>query len=108
MVSHKANLAELVFSFSGKTARFHGKLTKHQGTEFSVEEVETLCKAVAALPGVKFLFFELEDWSISTGMGSFSITRKTVAVSAGVDHDQPLVLKNHEDIEDVLIDHGLE
>ncbi|MBI9093028.1 MAG: hypothetical protein JEZ12_27760 [Desulfobacterium sp.] len=104
LVSHKADIAGLVFSFSGKTAWFHGKLTKIQGGEFSVEEIELLCKAISALPEIRFLNFELEDWSISASLGSFSIARKTVAAPASVGYQDPLVIKTDEDIEDVLAD----
>lgn len=104
LVSHKADLAELVFSFSGKTAWFHGRLTKNQGTEFSVEEIETLCKAISALPAIRFLNFELEDWSISASLGSFSIAKKTIAAPASAGYQKPLVIKSDEDIEDVLAD----
>ncbi len=104
LVSHKANLAELVFSFSGRTAWFHGRLTKIQGSEFSVEEIENLCNAISALPAIRFLNFELEDWSISASLGSFSIARKTVAAPASVGYQQPLVIEKNEDIEDILAD----
>ena len=104
LVSHKADLSGIIFSFSGKTASFHGKLSKSSGAEFKVENIENLCKAIAAIPAIKFLNFELEDWTISATMDSFVISKKIIASSADVSLHTPLIIKNDENIEDVLID----
>lgn len=105
LVSHKADLAGIVFSFSGKTASFHGRLAKKNGVEFKVEEVENLCRTIAGLPPIKFMNFELDDWTISASMGSFVITKKIISATAGADGQfTPHYIDSDEDIEDVLAD----
>ncbi len=69
-----------------------------------MENIENLCKAIAAIPAIRFLNFELEDWTISATMGSFVISKKIIASSADAILHTPLIIKNDEDIEDVLID----
>jgi len=104
LVTHKADLTEIKFSFSGKRASFQGKLAKSSGAEFKVEEIENLCKAIAALPAIKFLNFELEDWTIVSTMGSFVISKKIIAGSAVIGKSTHLIIKNDEKIEDLLAD----
>jgi len=104
LVTHKADLTEIKFSFSGKRASFHGKLAKSSGAEFKAEEIENLCKAITALSAIRFLNFELEDWTITSTMGSFVISKKIIAGSAVIGKSTHLIIKNDEKIEDLLAD----
>lgn len=104
LVTHKADLTEIKFSFSGKRASFQGKLAKSSGAEFKAEEIENLCKAITALPAIRFLSFELEDWTIVSTMGSFVISKKIVAASGVIGQYTQLIIKNDDEIEDLLAD----
>lgn len=69
-----------------------------------MEEVENLCRAIAGLPGIKFLNFELDNWTISASLGSFLIAKKTITAAAGSDRSTPHYINDDEDIKDVLAD----
>ncbi len=104
LVSHGTDIAFLTFSFSGKAAWFTGCLNKTTGAAMGHEEIENLCKALASLPQIRFLNFELEDWAISSNFSSFTIHKKTIAASAPDRNQEPLVIQSSEIIEDVLED----
>ncbi len=105
LVSHGTDTRALNFSFSGKTAWFTGKLSKLTGQEMKQEEVEALCKALAAVPEILFLNFEMENWIISSSSGAFTITPKASTSSAPIRDRKPLVIRTDETIEDVLKEH---
>ncbi len=69
-----------------------------------MEEIEDLCKAITAIPAIKFLNFELENWTISATMGSFVVSKKTITASAHVGQSPALVIKKNENIKEVLSD----
>lgn len=106
LVSHGTDLSQLNFSFSGKTAWFTGRLSKISGQEMTNNEVEALCKALAVVPDILFLNFELEDWIISTCSGAFTIARKAAASSAPLRDKTPLVIRSDDTIEAVLKEAG--
>jgi len=102
LVSHGTDLRALNFSFSGRTAWLTGKLSKLTGQEMKQEEVEALCKALATIPEILFLNFELENWIISSSSGAFTVTRKVSTSSAPIRDREPLVIKTDETVEDIL------
>jgi hypothetical protein len=102
LVSHGAHLGDLTFSFTGKAAFFTGRLNKISGTPMAYQAVENLCKALITVPYVRFLNFEMEDWTITLQHSSFSITPKTIAASTQDRDVKPLVISSNETIEDVL------
>ncbi|MDD9302417.1 MAG: hypothetical protein HUK40_08760 [Desulfobacter sp.] len=104
LVSHGTDLQQFFFSFSGKAASFTGRLCKVSGQDMKHEEVETLCKLLSNIPEIIFLNFELEDWVISSGSGSFSITRKQITSSAPAREQEPLFIQTDETVKDVLKD----
>jgi len=104
LVSHNVDLTMFTFSFSGKAAWFTGRLNKTSGVPLEHEEIETLCRALKALPDIRHLNFELEDWNISASPGSFFITRKTIAASAPARDQKPLIINTSETVEDILED----
>ncbi|WDP91184.1 MAG: hypothetical protein HUN04_16360 [Desulfobacter sp.] len=102
LVSHGADLRQLTYSFSGKTAWFSGQLLKINGQEMANEEVENLGKALGAMPEILYMNFELENWVISSGTGALSVARKNAPAATSVRERKPLVITTDETVEEVL------
>jgi hypothetical protein len=98
LVTAGADVTVLSFSFSGKTAWFTGRFNKTTGAPMEQGDIETLCKALMALPAVRHLNFEMDDWNISSSLGAFTITRKVVAsTTASAREQKPLILRTNPD-----------
>lgn len=104
LVSHSTDLSKIFFSFSGKTARFSGRFLKTSGKEMKLEEVETLCRNLTGLAGVRFLNFDMDDWAISAGLGSINIVRKSIPTSNASDARKVHHIDLPESVENVLKD----
>ena len=96
LVAGGADVTALSFSFSGKTAWFTGRFTKTTGAPMPQSEIEALCKALLALTAIHHLNFEMEDWNISSSLGSFVITRKFTA-PAPAREQKPLIIRTTAD-----------
>lgn len=104
LVSHNTDLSKIFFSFSGKTARFSGCFFKTSGQEMKFEEVETLCRTLTGLAGIRFLNFDMEDWAISAGPGSMNIVKKSTSFSSVSDERKAHHIDTPESVEDILKD----
>ncbi len=105
LVTHNTDLSRLFYSFSGKSATFSGRLIKTSGSGMKIEEVETLCQSLSAIAEVQFLNFDLDNWSISSGAGSFEISKKADVSSGPSKEQKPLIINTPEMVQDVLRDH---
>jgi hypothetical protein len=97
LVTAGADVTVLTFSFSGKTAWFTGRFNKTTGAPMEQGDIEILCKALMALPAVRHLNFEMDDWNISSSLGAFTITRKIMASTAPDREQKPLILRTNAD-----------
>lgn len=104
LVSHGTNLSKIFFSFSGKTARFSGRFLKTSGQEMKLEEMETLCRAMAGIAGIRFLNFDMDNWAIAAGMGSLNIVKKSVPSSTGSNVKKTIHIDSSESVEEVIKD----
>lgn len=104
LVSHSTDLTRIFFSFSGKTARFSGRLLKTSGQEMKFEEVDALCRSLTNLAEIRFLNFEMDDWAISAGLGSMNIVRKSIPSSDASGARKVHKIDTTESVEDVLKD----
>lgn len=102
LVTHGTDLSKIFFSFSGKTARFSGRFLKTSGQEMKLEEVETLCRTLTGIAGIRFLNFDMEDWAISTGMGSVNIVKKSVPSSTASTARKALHIDSSESVGEVI------
>ena len=68
------------------------------------EEVETLCRTLTGLAGVRFFNFDMEDWAISPGLGSMNIVKKYISSSVASDARKSYHIDTPESVEDVLKD----
>lgn len=68
------------------------------------EEVETLCRTLTGLAGIRFLNFDMEDWAISAGLGSMNIVKKSTSFSSVSDERKVHHIDTPEFVEDVLKD----
>ena len=104
LVSHGTDLSKISFSFSGKSARFSGRFLKTSGQEMKFEEVETVCRSLTGLAGIRFLNFDMEDWAISAGLGSVNIVKKSIPSSSASDAKKVHHINVSESVEDVIKD----
>ena len=107
---HDADLARIEYSFMGSTVYLSGDLVRPNG-DFSAQEVENIARELAALPHVRSLQFDLNNWLVDTSGDSWQVNRvrKTAGVGGaagqtGVSDDTTLVIEREEGLQDVIDD----
>ena len=96
---HDADLARIEYSFLGSTVYLSGDLVRPNG-DFSAQEVENIARELAALPHVRSLQFDLNNWLVDTSgdswqsAGSGKMARaKEKAGQTGVSDDTTHIIK---------------
>lgn len=109
---HDADLARIEYSFLGSTVYLSGDLVRPNG-EFSAQEVENIVRELAALPHVRGLQFDLNNWLVDNSGDSWQVNRirKTVGLQGaptrtGISDETTLVIEREEDLQTVLDDIG--
>ena len=107
---HDADLARIEYSFMGSTVYLSGDLVRPNG-DFSAQEVENIARELAALPHVRSLQFDLNNWLVDTSGDSWQVNRvrktagpKGTAGQTGVSDDTTLVIEREEGLQDVIDD----
>jgi hypothetical protein len=107
---HDADLTRIDYSFMGTTVYFNGDLVRTNG-DFSAQEIESIAREISALPHVRDMHFDLNNWVVaSSGDSSWQVNRskkagsiKGTANQAG-SSDATVVIKKTEELQDVLAD----
>lgn len=107
---HDADLARIEYSFMGSTVYLSGDLVRPNG-DFSAQEVENIARELAALPHVRSLQFDLNNWLVDTSGDSWQVNRvretagpKGTAGQTGVSDDTTLVIEREEGLRNVIDD----
>ncbi len=107
---HDADLTRIEYSFMGSTVYLSGDLVRPNG-EFNAHEIENIAKELAAIPHVRSLQFDLNNWLVDTSGDSWQVNRvrKTAgageaAGQTGVSDDTTLVIEREEGLQDVIED----
>jgi hypothetical protein len=107
---HDADLTKIDYSFIGNTVYLSGDLVRSDG-DFSVQEIEVIVREISALPHVRDIQFDLNNWVADSSGDSRQLTRarKTVSTTGaahrtGASGDATLVIGKTEKLTDVLDD----
>ncbi len=105
---HDADLTRIDYSFMGSTVYFNGDLVRANG-DFSAQEIESIAREISALPHVRDMHFDLNNWVVaSSGDSSWQVNRSKKAGSIkGTTNqtgssDATVVIKKTEELQDVL------
>lgn len=105
---HDADMTKIDYSFMGSTVYLYGDLARPDG-DFSPQEIEFIIRELSALPHVRDIQFNLDNWLVLSSGDSWkiSLTRKAAAKAArqaGSLDDSTFVIEKAEDLEVVLDD----
>jgi hypothetical protein len=105
-----ADLTRIDYSFMGNTVYLYGDLVKPDG-DFSAQEIEALAREISALPHVRDIQLNLNNWMVVSSGDSWQFTRTTKSVAtkgaarqAGSLGDSTVVIEKMEDLTVVLED----
>lgn len=105
---HNADLTRIEYSFIGSTVYLSGDLVRPNG-EFTAHQIENIVRELAALPHVRNLQFDLNNWLVDTSGDSWQVNRvrktagpKGTAGQTGVSDDTTLVIEREEDLQGVI------
>jgi hypothetical protein len=106
---HDADMTRIDYSFMGSTVYLYGDLARPDG-DFSPQEMEAMARELSALPHVRDIQFNLDNWLVLSSGDSWkiSLTRKSHAPKAarqtGTLADSTVVVEKAEDLEVVIDD----
>ena len=106
---HDVDLTKIDYSFMGSTVYINGDLVRPD-RDYSAKEIESIIREIVALPHVRDIQFELNDWVVVTSGESWQIKKrvKSAATRAagqlGALGDSTVVIDKAEKITDVLDD----
>jgi hypothetical protein len=105
-----ADLTRIDYSFMGNTVYLYGDLVKPD-RDFSAQEIEAIAKELSALPHVRDIQFNLDNWIAASSGDSWqftrarkSVTTKGAARQAGSSGDSTVIIEKAEDLTVVLED----
>lgn len=105
---HDVDMTRIDYSFMGSTVYLNGDLVRLDG-DFSPKEIEIIAKEIAALPHVRDIHFELNNWMVASSGDSWEIKLRKKETGAkkgvyqtGLSDDATVVIEKDEDLEVVL------
>lgn len=109
LVRHDVDLGSLDYSYIGSTLYISGDLIKATTGDFTPASIEVMARDLASIREVRDVQFDLVNWSVSSGGGSWQIAKKKRPVSGqhggyGGAGDQTVVIEKPETIVQVLED----
>lgn len=106
---HEADLSKIDYSFMGSSVYLYGDLVRSD-RDYSAQEIESIAREISALPHVRDIQFELNNWVILSSGESWQInkTKKSVVLPStrqpGALGDSTIVIDKAEKLTDVLDD----
>ncbi|MGV8056481.1 MAG: hypothetical protein AB2L12_00365 [Smithellaceae bacterium] len=107
---HDVDLTRIDYSFMGNTVYLYGDLIKPAG-DFSAQEIENIVREIAALPHVRDIQFDLNNWILVSSGNAWQVTRnkksastKQAAHPGGSLGDSTVVIEKAEELKVVLDD----
>jgi len=106
---HDADLSKIDYSFMGSSVYLYGDLVRSD-RDYSAQEIESIAREISALPQVRDIQFELNNWVILSSGESWQInkTKKSVVLPStrqpGALGDSTIVIDKAEKLTDVLDD----
>lgn len=109
LARNDADLTRIDYSFMGNTVYLNGDLVKPD-RDFSAQEIAAIAREISALPHVRDIQFDLNNWIVASSGDSwqFSRTKKSVATTGAARQagsgDSTVVIEKAEDLTVVLED----
>jgi hypothetical protein len=109
LTRHDVDLTRIDYSFMGNTVYLYGDLVRPDG-DYSAKEIDFIVGEIAALPHVRDIQFDLNNWLVVTSGDSWQITKTMKsAVTRAADQsgslgDSTVVIDKAEKLTDVLDD----
>jgi hypothetical protein len=109
LTRHDVDLTRIDYSFMGSTVYLYGDLVRPD-RDYSAKEIDFIAKEIAALPHVRDIQFDLNNWLVDPSENSWQITKtKKSAVTRTADQsgsleDSTVVIDKAEKLTDVLDD----
>jgi hypothetical protein len=104
---HDADLTRIEYSFMGSTVYLDGDIVK-PGGDFPIQEIEAIAREISALPHVRDIQFNLNNFIVVSSGDSWQVTkmRKPAATTgtSGPFSDSTIVIEKAEDMKVVLDD----
>jgi hypothetical protein len=75
LVRNAVDLSGIEFSFSGRTAWIRGELLKVDKSDFQVSQIEDIAREIIRLPAVRELFFDLNNWAVTSSGESWQAVK---------------------------------
>jgi len=107
LTRHDVDLARIDYSFMGSTVYLYGDLVRPDG-DYSVSEIDSIFREIAALPHVRDIQFDLNNWLVVSSGEAWRITKtRKSAVTRAADQsgalgDSTVVIDKAEKLTDVL------
>ncbi|PKN19490.1 MAG: hypothetical protein CVU71_08270 [Deltaproteobacteria bacterium HGW-Deltaproteobacteria-6] len=104
---HDVDMTRIDYSFMGSTVYLNGDLVR-LGGDFSPKEIEIIVREIVALPHVRDVQFDLNNWMVASSGDSWEIKlRKKESTTGktgrtGLSDDSTVVIEKAEDLEVVL------
>ena len=107
---HDADLTKIDYSFTGSTVYLNGDLVRPD-SDFPIQEIEAIAREISALPHVRDIQFDLNNWVVVSSGDAWQINRtRKSAAAKGAAHregslgDSTVVIEKVEDLTVVLED----
>jgi hypothetical protein len=113
LTRHDVDLTRIDYSFMGSTVYLYGDLVR-PGRDYSAKEIEFIVREIAALPHVRNIQSDFNNWLVIPSGNSWRITKTKksavtrAAYQSGSLEDSTVVIDKEEKIADVLDDLGLD
>jgi hypothetical protein len=106
LARHDADLTRVDYSCTGGTVYLYGDLIKDY-RDYSPKEIDSIVGEIAALPHVRDVQFDFNNWLVVSSGNSWRITKigkPAMTRAAGSVEDTTVVIDNAEKLTDVLDD----
>ena len=109
LTRHDADLTKIDYSCTGGTVYLYGDLVRPD-KDYSAKDIDFIIREIAALPNVRDIQFDLNNWLVESSGDSWQITKPResalarAARQSGSLEDSTVVIDKEETITDVLDD----
>jgi hypothetical protein len=113
LTRHDADMTRIDYSCMGGTVYLYGDLVRPD-KDYSAKDVDFIIKEIVALPHVRDIQFDLNNWLVVSSGDSWQITKPResalarAARQSGSLEDSTVVIDKEEKIADVLDDLGFD
>lgn len=104
LVRHAVDLTKAHFSCTQHAVHIYGILSRDPKGEFTISELEALAQELERLHFRPRVYFEVENWNITSDMGIWTVHDKKIVSGRQKDLKKALTVEETEEIWEVLKD----